>query len=59
MAKQFWPYANNKDADLCSLISVSVIHSGQNNTVKIQKILTPEKFAVIALEFKQDGFTIE
>ena len=28
------------------------------NTVKIQKIWTPEKFAKITLKFKQGGFTI-
>ena len=28
-------------------------------TVKILNILTPKKFAVIILEFKQDGFTEE
>ena len=28
-------------------------------TVKIQNIWTPEKFAVIALKFEQDGFTIK
>ena len=29
------------------------------NTVKIQKIWTPEKFAVNTLKFEQGGFTIE
>ena len=28
-------------------------------TVKLLKIRTPEKFAVITLKFEQDGFTIE
>ena len=31
----------------------------KNNTLKILKIWTAEKFAVIALKFEQGGFTTE
>ena len=50
----------NQDTSYTTVIGKTMCtYDFYEGTVKILKIQTPEKFAVITLKFEQDGFTVE
>ena len=52
-----WKSCNQKELHMGQVLRTQSLEVNKY-TVKILKIRTPEKFAVVTLKFKQDGFTV-